>query len=121
MQYRRRSRVHVSQTPDILYTHVGSEPIPIRLYVERTPDWFRECFTIADCVDRDVSSRTGGREIVLWRTSCHLSGHTDVTPMNRISWSRAVASASALVAAMLQWIGLPVDEDKKERQENRQK
>ena len=40
-------------------------------------------------------------------------GHTDLTPMNRILAVAAVAASSALAAAVLQWIGLPVDETAK--------
>jgi len=39
-------------------------------------------------------------------------GHTDVTPMNRILLVAAVAGTSALIAAALQWIGLPAEPGK---------
>ena len=41
-------------------------------------------------------------------------GHTEVAPMNRILLVAAVASASALIAAVLQWVGLPVEDSKKD-------
>jgi hypothetical protein len=40
-------------------------------------------------------------------------GHTDVTPMRRILLVAALGGTSALIAAMLQWIGLPVEAGKK--------
>lgn len=38
-------------------------------------------------------------------------GHTDVTPMDRILLVSAVAAVSALVAGILQWVGLPAKPD----------
>lgn len=42
-------------------------------------------------------------------------GHTDVTPLNRIWLVAVIAGISALVAGMLQWIGLPQDNEKNQR------
>lgn len=39
-------------------------------------------------------------------------GHTEVAPTNRILLVAAVAGMSALIAAILQWIGLPTEDAK---------
>ncbi len=41
-------------------------------------------------------------------------GHTELTPTNRILLVAAVAGTSALIAAILQWIGLTVEDSKKD-------
>lgn len=43
-------------------------------------------------------------------------GHTDVTPMNTILTVASIAGVSALVGAMLQWVGLPAEPKSNKKQ-----